>query len=267
MCKTEFLKYPRTHHLAGSALQSGDQDLGQIPFADIQGRYIVVEEKIDGANCGISFLSQEYLLLQSRGHELGGGPRERQFDIFKSWANAHKSALWDLLGTRYIMYGEWMHAKHSVFYDQLPHWFMEFDIFDKEGNFFLSTNRRHEMLGCCSGVNIEPVATLGEGTSFDAKGLIELLDKSVYKSVDWRDNLAQAAAAAGLDSAQVEQQTDMSDLAEGLYIKVEQGDRTIVRLKWVRRSFVSLIQDSDEHWMNRPIVANKLREDADIWVC
>ena len=48
-------KYPRTPHLQGSRLQPGDEDLDQVPFAELRGRFVVVEEKLDGANCGIRF--------------------------------------------------------------------------------------------------------------------------------------------------------------------------------------------------------------------
>ncbi len=44
-----------------------------------------------------------------------------------------KSQLYELLKDRYIMYGEWLYAKHTVFYDNLTHYFMEFDIYDKKG--------------------------------------------------------------------------------------------------------------------------------------
>ena len=43
------LKYPRTQHLQRSRLQAGDEDLSQIPFKEILGKNIVIEEKID---CG-----------------------------------------------------------------------------------------------------------------------------------------------------------------------------------------------------------------------
>ena len=49
----------------------------------------------------------------------------------KQWANAHRDAFYEVLGSRYIMYGEWMYAKHSVFYDALPHYFLEFDVLDR----------------------------------------------------------------------------------------------------------------------------------------
>ncbi len=78
-------KYPRTHHLEGSRFQPGDEELDSIPFSQIQGRHIVVEEKLDGANTGISFDDEGRLFLQSRGHFLDGGPRERQFDLVAAY--------------------------------------------------------------------------------------------------------------------------------------------------------------------------------------
>ena len=125
------IKYPRTPHIEGSRLQPGDEDLSQIPFDNIAGRHIVIEEKIDGANSALSFNPEGELLLQSRGHYLTGGYRERHYNLFKQWAGVHRDALWAVLGCRYVMYGEWMYAKHSIYYDALPHYFMEFDILDR----------------------------------------------------------------------------------------------------------------------------------------
>ena len=138
----DLIKYPRTHHLEGSRLQQGDEDLSQIPFSTIRGKYLVIEEKVDGANCAISFNENKELLLQSRGHYLTGGYRERHFNFLKQWASIHQDELYQVLTTRYIMYGEWLFAKHTVYYDKLPHYFLEFDIYDKEKQIFLSTSSR-----------------------------------------------------------------------------------------------------------------------------
>ena len=85
-------KYPRTPHIEGSRLQPGDEDLSQIPFDSIALRYIVIEEKIDGANSAISFNPEGELLLQSRGHYLTGGYSERHYNLFKQWAGIHQQA-------------------------------------------------------------------------------------------------------------------------------------------------------------------------------
>src|SRR5262245_11848581 len=74
-------KYPRTQHLVGSRLQPGDEDLDAVPMSALAGRHVVIEEKMDGANCGVSFGPDAELLLQSRGHYLAGGPREKQFAL------------------------------------------------------------------------------------------------------------------------------------------------------------------------------------------
>ena len=132
------LKYPRTPHLLGSRQQRGDEDLAIVSPADLKGRFLIVEEKLDGANSAISFDDDRGLVLQSRGHVLSGGPRERQFDLFKRWANAHRDALLHVLGNRYTLYGEWLYARHTIRYDRLPHYFLEFDLFDREIDEFLS---------------------------------------------------------------------------------------------------------------------------------
>lgn len=64
----------------------------------------------------------------------------------KRWATSHFGSIADLLDNRYLMYGEWLFAKHTIFYDRLTHYFQEFDILDRETNEFLSTKRRREML-------------------------------------------------------------------------------------------------------------------------
>ena len=139
------LKYPRTPHLEGSRLQPGDEDLSQIRFSEIAGRHLVVEEKCDGANAAISFSDEGEMFLQSRGHYLTGGYRERHFNLMKQWASVHRDAFYQVLGSRYLMYGEWMYAKHTVFYDALPHYFLEFDIYDRTQGIFLDTPSRRKL--------------------------------------------------------------------------------------------------------------------------
>ena len=94
-------KYPRTQHLEGSRLQEGDYDLSQVPFSNLLGKHVVVEEKVDGANSALSFDDQGNLLIQSRGRYLTGGFRERHYNLLKVWANANRDALWGALSDRY----------------------------------------------------------------------------------------------------------------------------------------------------------------------
>ncbi len=248
-------KYPRTPHLKGSKLQAGDEDLSQINFAEIAGKNLVVEEKIDGANCGISFDIDGKLLLQSRGHYLMGGGREGHYDLFKQWASVHREIFFEVLGTRYIMYGEWMYVKHRLYYDALPHYFMEFDIFDREREVFLDTAERKKMtdkMPICS------VPVLGEGVFSSTEEILKLLKKSLYTTEKREENLRAYCEENGLKIDEILQETDLTDLMEGLYIKVEENGTVVDRLKYVRKGFAQVDTGSTNDWLKKRIVPNQL---------
>jgi len=63
--------------------------------------------------------------------------RERQFALFKTWATRRQQKLWESLADRYVLYGEWLYAKHTIFYEALPHYFFEVDLLDAETGEFL----------------------------------------------------------------------------------------------------------------------------------
>lgn len=258
------LKYPRTVHIRGSGLQKGDEDMETVPFEELVGKYLVVEEKIDGANSGISYDGNWEQWLQSRGHFLTGGPRERHFNLFKTWAATHNEVLLEVLVDRFVAYGEWMFAKHSEFYDLLPHYWLEFDVLDKETMEFLSTERRRELL---QDVPVVPVPVVAMGTFTCLEELTSFIKHSLYKSPSWKTRLAEVAVKEGLDPVRVAEETDPSDLAEGLYVKWEDRETGTVkgRYKFVRGEFVQRIIDSDEHWLSRPIVPNQLASGVDIF--
>jgi hypothetical protein len=226
------LKYPRTPHIAGSRLQPGDEEMKVVAREALEGVSFIIEEKLDGSNCGISFASDGSLILQSRGHVLTGGPRERQFDLLKRWASHHVAALRDILGTRYVMYGEWLYARHTIPYDRLPHYFLEFDILDRESVAFLSTEARRNLL---AGGPVQSVPVLGRAPT----GMIDsYVGKSAYSS---------------------------TEMMEGLYLKREDRGQVIDRFKYVRTDFLQAVANSDAHWMERPIEPNQLDQGVDLF--
>jgi len=256
------VKYPRTPHLAGSRLQPGDTAEGQVPAESLASGEVRVEEKVDGANCALSFSREWRLVLQSRGHFLSGGAREGQFNLFKAWAQTHEEAFLDRFEDRYIVYGEWSFAKHTVFYDSLPHYFLEFDIYDRQRDIFLSTPARQDLL---AGLPIVSVPVIHEGLIAGRDHLEGMVAPSLYKSAHWREALRVACVAAGADPGRALLETDGSELAEGLYVKHEDDDRVIGRFKYVRAGFLQAIQESGSHWASRPIIQNRLHDDVDLF--
>ena len=258
----QIIKYPRTRHLEGSRLQIGDTADDKL-LVELAGQTLVIEEKLDGANSAISFSETGELRLQSRGHYLTGGGRERHFDLLKTWAATHAARFWEVLGARYIMYGEWMYAKHTVFYDALPHYFLEFDLLDVETGQFLTTDARRDTL---HGLPIMPVPVLAKTALRTQADIDALIRPSLYKTPNWRDALATAAMASNSRAEMVDAQTEDSDLAEGLYLKHETDKTVQDRFKFVRADFVQTLHASGGHWLDRPILPNGLAEGVDLFV-
>jgi len=260
---SDLVKYPRTPHLVGSRLQPGDSPSGQASLASVLrgGATAVWEEKLDGGSSGVSYHARR-VRLQSRGHYLEGGPRERQFDLLKQWASVREDDLRHALGERFVMYGEWLYARHSSHYDALPHYFMEFDVFDRSRGTFLSTPARHALLDGTGVVSVPVLDGSRVGRDADVPSLVR---DSLYKTEDWEASLAAAAEAAGLDPADALATGDRTRLAEGLYLKIERGDETVGRYKWVRPGFLQTILDDGVHWSRRPMIVNGLAPGIDLF--
>lgn len=246
-------KFPRTPHVIGSHRSKDDEDVDYVRLSDLQNKHVVITEKVDGANCGISFDETGKLLLQSRGHYLTGGRRERQFNLLKAWANTILPTLRHILGTRYIMFGEWMYAKHTEFYDCLPHHFLEFDIYDKILEVFLSSTQRKELLST-DGIN--SVHVIHNGILEHHKTVSDYISVSHYKTNNNCKNLELTCKKYNLDFSKIFKQTSHSSLMEGVYVKVEDDNNVLLRCKHVRASFTNLLNMSSQHWSQRPIVPN-----------
>ncbi|MBQ3396475.1 MAG: RNA ligase family protein, partial [Synergistaceae bacterium] len=149
----------------------------------------------------------------------------------------------------------WLYAKHTIFYDALPNYFLEFDIMDRETGIFLDTPARHKLL---KGSPVESVPVLGEGSYTSEKEILKLIGQSKYITVNQRENLYNAAVKLGLSPERNLNDTDLSGLMEGLYIKVEENGMVVNRMKYVRAEFLQQVDFSETHWIDRPIIPNQL---------
>ena len=184
------------------------------------------------------------MVLQSRGHEITEGMHS-QYDLFKQWTSVKRPVLEAMLGGRFILYGEWLYAKHSVHYHKLPHYFFEFDIYEKDAKQFLTLEAR---LGLLDGTGIHTVPVIHRGAA-SADELRSLIGPSAFGSAF--DNTLTG-------------QTD--HLMEGLYLRTEADGRVTGRAKMVRPEFVEKVKQS-EHWQHQVMVPNELTEGVEIWTC
>ncbi|NTV64181.1 MAG: hypothetical protein HGA65_11675 [Oscillochloris sp.] len=95
--------------------------------------------------------------------------------------------------------------------------------------------------------------------------LQSLIAPSPFIAADQREQLASAAQEVGLDPALSQAESDLSGMMEGLYIKVEADGAVGARYKYVRRNFLQTVLDSGSHWMDRPLLPNRLRSGVNLW--
>ncbi len=239
----DFTKYPRTPHLFGSKGTDDDKHLGEAESLRFVGQpSLIVEEKIDGTNVGIHFTDAGEMILQCRGHLITEGMHS-QYDLFKQWALVKRHALEKQLQNRFILYGEWVYARHSIHYRRLTHYFFEFDIYDKQQGEFLDLTRRLSLLDG-TGIQTVPVVHTGK---IRREELRSLIGPSHFDS--------------RFDNP-VTQQAD--NLMEGLYLRTEADGVVTGRAQVVRPEFVEKIKQST-HWQQQLLVPNTLADGVDIW--
>ncbi|MGA6926762.1 MAG: RNA ligase family protein [Desulfosarcina sp.] len=225
---SDFFKFPSTPHLA---LLAGVEVRGDRVMSDAeQTRFlyheIVVEEKVDGANLGISFDSDGNIRAQNRGAYLQF-PSSGQWKKLADWLVPRTEDLFEHLTDRYILFGEWCYARHSIFYDRLPDWFLGFDVYDKQAGRFLSCSRRDTLL---KATHIYRVPMID-------RGLFALPDLSKFMIQSKLSNRP----------------------SEGIYLRFDQGDWLAQRAKLVRPTFIQAVA---QHWSRSGIKANRLMSEV-----
>lgn len=217
-----FYKFPSTPHLAalGGIDIRNDKVMSEDERRIFLEREIVVEEKIDGANLGVSFDASGSPRFQNRGQFIHP-PFSGQWKTLLSWMDPKMDVLFDALSDRYILFGEWCYAQHSLAYNRLPDWFIGFDLYDKKESKFLPTAHRNTFL---ENAGIFIVPQVGRGV-FTLPELLELFARSRF----------------GENSV------------EGLYLRLENDSQLCQRAKLVQKQF---IQSIGAHWAKGAIKTN-----------
>lgn len=236
--------FPRTPHVPykavfGANLSSDDSiasDLGaSVVFTgkihDLTDLSIFIEEKLDGANCGMC-LYEGHPVIRNRSHILNKGyvkdtPAKIQFRPAWGWFYDNKNKfekLNEAAGFEVGVYGEWVYALHGIRYDKLPDWFIAYDLFDWFPLKFMATDKARELL-IGAGFSVPPLLHTGKVESWEQ---LESLcnEQSAFSTIDQR---------------------------EGVYIKISAGKHLVDRYKMVRADYVQ-----GSRWDLRSITKNKL---------
>jgi len=223
---SEFFRFPDTPHLAwlASVPPRDDKVLSKAELNTLLSHEVVVEEKLDGANLGISVGPDGNLQVQNRGQYLQL-PYQGQFARLEKWLQRHEDALFDTLGENLIAFGEWCGARHSLDYSELPDWWLLFDVYDRKSRTFWSTVRRNAWASQY-GFTTVPILYCGRATLSSLKAIVNTCE-SQFRS-------------GGI---------------EGVVVRRENDVTLSARAKLVRADFLQAI---GSHWRSRIIEWNNL---------
>lgn len=229
---TDFFRFPHTPHLVwlGSGQPRDDKVLAPGEVAGLLAGDVIVEEKIDGANVGLSVSPDGDIAAQNRGGYLTRSHAHEQFRRLWPWIDQHRDGLFDKLGENLVLFGEWCYACHSVHYDRLSDWFLCFDVYDRHTGRFWSTDRRNELL---AGLRVKSTPTVARGR-FTVSELVDLIGPSMVGTGDM----------------------------EGLVIRAENDGFVTGRAKLVAARFT---QQIEEHWSRGLLRPNTLGATGPQW--
>jgi hypothetical protein len=214
-------KFPRTRHLmdaGGGAVTRDDLVMStEDAKAWVCGKTLVVEEKIDGANLGISLAADYTPRFQNQSHFVNSATATHWRGLDRWWSENGSMVCTVLEPERHVLFGEWMEAKHSIYYTALPGYFIAFDVFDQvEGRFF-SRAALHKLL---------------EPTGIPTIRIItEQLFDSPRQVLTFLDTIS--AYGARRDDA-----LDEDAPVEGVCLGIDEGDWLRDRCKIVRPDFI-----------------------------
>jgi hypothetical protein len=145
-----------------------------------------------------------------------------------NWISQHPG-IFQILTPELVLFGEWLYAKHSIHYTDLPSYFMVFDIYNKKEDKFLSVAERDLLL---KDTGIPVVRQLGQG-NYTLEQLKALLNQTSQF---------------------------YSGPIEGIYLRVDNDKFLSQRAKVVRADFLEKGEDSEvEHWSKKQLVKNTVK--------
>jgi len=182
---------------------------------------VVITEKMDGSNTCL--MRQECF---ARSH--AASPAHISFSMFKALhANIKRC-----IPTGVQFFGEWLYAKHSIIYENLPSYFMLFGVRDLDHSKWLSWEAV-EQLSDVIGVNLVP--TIARNKTFKTE---KELKKFINKYQKLPGEFGQREGFVIRHMTEFDNSTFQQCVA-----------------KWVRAGHNQI----DEHWMRKEVEKNGLR--------
>ncbi|KAG2530486.1 hypothetical protein JM18_002100 [Phytophthora kernoviae] len=158
---------------------------------------------------GISLSAEGAIVVQNRSHVVNA-QTHRQFRALDDFLNSHRAVLDAILNRdplfpgRFILYGEWLAATHSIPYSRLGSLFYAFDLYDRESGQFWDRSSLQELLEMSAASNdgknvIQLVPKLWEGRVLPPRD--ELVAMAQQRQSKFYDGSIEVPAASSAPTA------------------------------------------------------------------
>lgn len=228
------VKYPRTMNFAWSESNSSD-DVWWKDSTRLAGKQVVVTEKMDG----------ECTSIYPDGH-IHARSIDTQHHPSRSWVKQLAGQIAHEIPQGWRICGENVYAYHSIFYTELPSYFLVYGVYD--GDRCLSWADTEEI---CSLLGLHTVPVIYKGL-WDEKTVRELwTGTGAYPTYEGKD---------GFGLLRPKFPDDFSPcVAEGYVVRIadhfQYADFAKSVAKYVRANHVK----TDSHWMERAPIPNLLK--------
>ena len=225
------MKYPRTMNLPWSDTQSRDDVFIQ-DCSCFEGKQVVITEKLDGENTNLYGVSDQYPngRFHARSQETNHHPS-------RTWIKQLLAGICFQIPKCDQLCGENLYAHHSIFYTELPSYFF---LFNMVRDYVVLSWEEIEYTAESLFLETAPVLYRG------------LWDEEKVKSI-WTGK-GNYPTFDGPDGKSVD--------AEGYVVRLASEfpvtDFHISVAKYVRKNHVQ----TDEHWMTKEVVPNRLKHVA-----
>jgi hypothetical protein len=189
--------------------------------------HVTIDEKIDGGVLGLSWDGIRPLVV-GKHSMVNYDLSSKKFYGLREWIYVNYEKI-SKIPLGWVVYGEWMRARHNIPYNNLPDYFVGFDVFDGTiKNGFLDVIDRSIFL---DDIGFAEVPFVYSGTNLGVEDII-----CITEGVGGVDNKSRF---------------NNEETLEGLIIRNDNG----LIGKYVRREFMGSIE---ENWLTLPLVENKL---------
>lgn len=222
-------KYNRTFHLPWSPGGTSDDKIATT-VDSLLGVEIVITEKIDGSNTSLEIDG-----CFSRSHS--GAPSHASFDGLKALHGAVKYKIPENVQ----LFGEWCFALHSIAYEELPGYFLLFNVRDLNpgappfGDTSPIWHSWEEVELWAEEIGVSTVPVLFEGQINSEKELKELTESFMI------------------------QPSQCGGIREGVVVRVSQSFKDSEFSQSVMKCVRANHVQTTEHWQNQEIIKNKIK--------